>query len=168
MSDDLGVMNPNPVSESQVETMHIVQPAHANSMGTIFGGQLVAWVDLAAAICARRHARRTCVTASIDELHFLAPVRIGDVVILKAAVNYTHRTSLEVGVKVESENPATGEKKHTASAYLTFVALNEKGRPTEVAPVLPQSPDERRRFEEAKRRRELRLQHREERKKLAT
>ncbi len=157
------MVTPKPVKESRVETTHIVQPAHANSMGSIFGGQLVAWIDLAAAICAKRHARQDCVTASIDDLHFLSPVRIGHVVILKASVNYTHKTSMEIGVRVDSEDPDTGERRHCASAYLTFVCVDKKCQPVPVPPVVPELPEEKQRFEEAKRRRELRLQHREER-----
>ncbi len=159
-------LKPKPVRESQVEAAYIVQPAHINSLGSIFGGQVMAWIDMTAAICARRHARKVCVTASMDALHFLAPVYSGDVIILKASITYSPQSSMEIGVKVESENPMTGEKKHTASAYLTFVALDDRKKPVVVTPALPETPDERRRFEEAKRRRELRLQHREERKQL--
>lgn len=103
-------------------------------------------------------------TASIDALHFLAPVRAGYIVILKASVNYTHKTSMEIGVKIESEDPLTGERKHTASAYLTFVAINQKGGPIEIPQVLPETDDEKRRFHEAESRRKERLKKREERK----
>lgn len=124
----------------------------------------MAWIDLAAAICAQRHSRKVCVTASMDDLHFLAPVRAGDIVILKASVNCTHKTSMEVGVKVESENPLTGERKHTASAYLTFVAVDEEGKPVPVPSVLPETDDEKRRFKKADERRRERLKKRDERK----
>ncbi|MBI2066600.1 MAG: acyl-CoA thioesterase [Deltaproteobacteria bacterium] len=157
-------MQPKPVKESQIEVTHIVQPAHINSLGTIFGGQVMAWIDLAAAICAERHTRQVCVTAAIDDLHFLAPVRAGDIVILHASVNYTHKTSLEIGVKVESENPLTGERRHTASAYLTFVALDEKRKPIEVPPILAETDKEKRRYREAEQRQKNRLKKREERK----
>jgi len=156
-------MKSKPVKDSQIEITHIVHPSHTNPLGTIFGGQLVAWIDLAAAICARSHTRKVCVTAAIDDLHFLKPVRSGDIVILKASVNYTHRTSLEVGVKVEAEDPLTGKRWHTASAYLTFVAIDKKCRPVPVPPIQPKSPAERRRFQEAERRRKTRLKHRAER-----
>ncbi|MBI4212112.1 MAG: acyl-CoA thioesterase [Deltaproteobacteria bacterium] len=142
---------------SRTETTHIVQPQDINPIGTIFGGTVMAWIDLAAAACANRHTRKVCVTASMDELHFLSPIHLGEIVILKANVNYTHRTSLEVGVRVESEDPFTGERRHTASAYLTFVALDKKGSPTPVPPVLPQTAQEKMWFEEARVRRIARL-----------
>src|SRR3989338_4429176 len=113
---------------SQVEATHIVQPPDINSVGTIFGGQVMAWMDLAAAACANRHARRVCVTASMDAIHFISPIKLGEIVIVKAQVNYTHRTSMEIGVRVEAENPLTGQKRHALSGYLTFVALDAKGR----------------------------------------
>lgn len=143
--------------ESYVEVTHLVQPADINSIGTIFGGTVMSWIDLAAAACANRHTRTVCVTASMDALDFLAPIHLGDIVILRAQVNYTHRTSLEVGVRVESENPFTGERRHTASAYLTFVALNKKGKPTPVPPLLVQGATEKQRFQEAEQRRKVRL-----------
>jgi acyl-CoA hydrolase len=149
-------------SESSVTMTEIVLPSHTNALGTIFGGQIVSWVDIAAAIAAGRHARRVVVTASIDALHFVAPVRLGHVVHLKAMVNFAGRTSMEVGVRVDSEEPITGDMKHAMTAYTTFVALDEKGKPVEVPPVLPQSPVEKRRFEEAKKRREARIRLAEE------
>ena len=148
---------------SHVEATHFVQPADTNSLGTIFGGSIMAWIDLAAAVCASRHTRRICVTASMDELHFLHPVYLGDIVTLKASVNVTHTTSLEVGVRVEAENPRTGVIKHTAAAYLTFVALDEKGKPTPVPPVIPETEVEKRRFREGKERRMHRLEWKEKR-----
>lgn len=135
----------------------IVLPSHTNALGTIFGGQIVSWVDIAAAIAAGKHARKVVVTASIDALHFVAPVKLGYVVHLHAQVNYAGKTSMEVGVRVNSEHLVTGDLHHTASAYLTFVALDEKGKPTQVPPVLPATPDEKRRFEQAQRRKEARL-----------
>lgn len=143
--------------ESRVEATHIVQPPDINSLGTIFGGQLMAWIDLTAAASAYRHTRRTCVTASMDELHFLHPVQLGDIVILKASVNYTHRTSLEIGVRVEAEKPFSGDKTHVASAYLTFVAVDKRGKPIPVAPVLPETPQEKLWFREGEERRKHRL-----------
>jgi len=146
-----------PVSESQVTMTEVVLPSHTNQLGTIFGGQIMAWIDIAAAIAAGRHARTVCVTASIDTLHFVAPVRLGHFVCIYASVNYTGSTSIEVGVRIESENPQSGVRTHVATAYLTFVALDHNGRPQTVASVLPETEDEKRRFREAQLRRQARL-----------
>jgi len=135
----------------------IVLPSHANALGTIFGGQIMSWIDICAAIAAGRHARRVVVTASIDALHFVAPVKVGHVVHLKACVNYAGKTSMEVGVRVDSENPMDGTLKHTSTAYLTFVALDESGRPQPVPAIAPETPDEKRRFKSAQKRREARV-----------
>ena len=148
---------PKPARDSSVIMTEIVLPTHANALGTIFGGQVMSWIDIAGAIAAGRHARKVVVTASIDALHFVAPIRVGQVVQIKAMVNYASRTSMEVGVRVDSENPVTGEMNHNAKAYLTFVALDGNSKPTPVAPVLPESTEEKRRFEEAKKRREARI-----------
>lgn len=117
----------------------------------------MSWIDVAAAIAAGRHARRIVVTASIDALHFMAPVRVGHVVEIKAIVNFVSRTSMEVGVRVDSENLITGEKTHNVSAYTTFVALDSDGKPTPVPPLDPHSPDERRRYAGGQKRKESRL-----------
>src|SRR4051812_15000028 len=109
-----------PVSQSVVQMTELVLPSHTNALNTIFGGVIVSWVDIAAAIVAQRHASQPVVTASIDALNFVAPVYVGWVVNLKASVNYAGKTSMEIGVRVDAENPITGEKFHTASAYLTF------------------------------------------------
>ena len=154
MSDAL---QPKPVSESVVKTTHLVLPSDTNALGTIFGGRVMAWIDLAAAIAAKRHARQICVTASMDQLDFLQSITMGQIVILQAAVNFTGRTSMEVGVKVEAEEPLTGKRTHTASAYLTFVAIDDEGKAIAVPPVLPETDDEKRRFERAKQRRTQRL-----------
>jgi len=148
------------MSSSKIENSHLVLPSDANALGSIFGGRIMAWVDLTAALSASRHTRRICVTASMDELHFISPVRVGDMVILKASVNYTHNTSLEVGVRVESEDLLTGERKHTASAYLTFVAIDDQRKPVAIAPVIPQTAEEKRRYLEAEERRNARLKQR--------
>ena len=140
----------------------IVLPSDTNALGSIFGGKIMSWIDIAGAIAAARHARRVVVTASIDALHFLAPVKLGHVVHLRAMVNFSSRTSMEIGVRVDSENPLTGEWTHTATAYTTFVALDDHGRPTPVPPVLPETSDEKRRFEAAKKRRESRVRLAEE------
>jgi acyl-CoA hydrolase len=143
----------------------IVLPSHANALGTIFGGKIMEWIDIAGAIAAGRHARRIVVTASIDALHFVAPVKVGHIVHIRASVNWAGRTSMEVGVRVDSENQVTGESHHTATAYLTFVALDEHGRPTQVQAILPSTPEEKRRFESAQKRRESRMRLAEELKK---
>jgi len=149
-----------PVSASQVVMTQLVLPTHINALGSIFGGTIMSWIDIAAAIAAQRHSNKEVVTASIDSLSFIAPVYKGWVVNLKASVNYTSRTSMEVGVRVDAENPRTGEVFHTASAYTTFVALGSNGKPAEVPGLVCETEDEKRRFSEAKRRREERLAHR--------
>lgn len=147
-----------PVRESNVEMTEVVLPGHTNQLGTIFGGQIMAWIDVAASIAAGRHARTVCVTASIDALHFVAPVKLGHFVCIFASVNYTGHTSMEVGVRVDSEDPQTGRRTHVATSYLTFVALDPKtGKPKEVLPVLPETEEEKRRHHEAQLRRESRL-----------
>lgn len=149
------------ISASAVIMTQLVLPTHTNALGTVFGGTVMSWIDIAAAISAQRHSQKDVVTASIDELHFLAPIYLGWVVNLKAAVNYVSKSSMEVGVRVESENPKTGERFHTASAYLTFVCLGSNGKPTAVAPLLLETDHEKRRFREAGFRREERLKRRE-------
>jgi acyl-CoA hydrolase len=146
------------VRESRVETTEIVLPGHTNQLGTIFGGQLMAWIDIAASISAARHASGVCVTASLDALHFVAPIRIGQHVIIRCCVNYAGRTSMEVGARLESEDPTTGQRTHVARAYLTFVAIDAHGRPRPVPPVLPETAEEKRRFHEAELRRSSRLE----------
>ncbi len=151
-------MDPKPVSRSSAEFTHLVLPSDTNALGTIFGGRIMEWTDIAAAVVASRHCRKVAVTASMDALHFISPIRLGDIVILKAAVNFTATTSMEIGVRIECENPLTGERRHTASAYLTFVALDDAGRPTAVPTVAPETPEEKRRFQEGQKRREDRIQ----------
>ncbi len=151
-----------PPRDSAVIMTEIVLPSHANALGTIFGGTIMSWIDIGGAIAAGRHARRVVVTASIDALHFVAPVKVGHVVHIKAAVNYAGKTSMEVGVRVDSENQITGAMSHTVTAYLTFVALDDNGRPVLVPPVLPETPEEKRRYEQAQKRRESRFRLAEE------
>ncbi|MEQ1877778.1 MAG: acyl-CoA thioesterase [Bdellovibrionia bacterium] len=146
-----------PVRDSEVTMTELVLPAHTNSLGTIFGGVVMSWIDIAAAIAAQRHCRRAVVTASIDALNFVAPIKAGWIANLKASVNYVSKTSMEVGVRVESENPMSGERFHTVTAYLTFVALDQMGHPMEIPKVLPETTDQKRRYERAQKRRELRL-----------
>jgi len=147
-----------PPSHSATIMTEMVLPSDTNALGTIFGGKVMSWIDIAGAISAGRHSRRVVVTASIDALHFLAPIKLGHVVHIKAMVNYASRTSMEVGVRVDSENPLTGEMTHTSTAYATFVALDEHGKPTAVPPVKASTPVEKRRFQHAERRREMRMQ----------
>lgn len=142
---------------SHVEMTEMVLPQHTNAIGTVFGGTVMSWVDIAAASCAIRHCRSQVVTASIDAMHFLAPVRLGWIVTLRAAVNYTARTSCEVGVKVTAENPMTGEKFHTASAYLTMVGVDKGGSPIEIPQVAMETEEEMRRNHAAGERRKARL-----------
>ncbi len=145
------------VRESTSEYSELALPNDANGLGNVLGGKVMHLVDLAGAMAAIRHARRPVVTLSVDSLRFLHPVRIGELIVLRSSVNRVFRTSLEVGVKVITENLLTGEKRHTCSAYLTFVALDEERKPTPVAPVLPETADEKRRYEEAGERRQYRL-----------
>jgi acyl-CoA hydrolase len=153
-------MEARKVSESQVVMTELVLPTHTNALGSIFGGTIMSWVDIAAALCAQRHSRKIAVTASIDGLTFVAPVYKGWIVNLKASVNQTGTTSMEIGVRVDAENPQTGETFHTASAYVTFVALDEKGKPCKVPGLILENDEQRRRHKEAVRRRDIRLQNR--------
>ncbi len=156
-------VQPVPASQSHVTMTELVLPSHTNALNSIFGGVLLSWIDIAAAIAAQRHSKMPVVTASIDAMNFVAPVYKGWVVNLKASVNFVSKTSMEVGVRVDAENPITGECFHTASAYLTFVALDRDGRPAPVPPVLAETEDQKRRQKAGERRRQLRLQHREAR-----
>jgi acyl-CoA hydrolase len=150
--------DPRPASDSRVETVFQILPGDANPHGTAFGGRIVAAVDTTAAMAAMRHCRKPVVTASMDEIHFVSPVKIGHAVILRAQVNAAFRTSMEVGVRVDSEDPLTGQRRHAATAYLTFVALGEDGKPTAVPPLLASADEETRRQSEAAARRAHRLE----------
>lgn len=151
-----------PVAASQVTMTEIIMPQHTNALGSVFGGTVMSWVDIAAAICAMRHCGKQVVTASVDALHFLAPIRLGWIATIQASVNFVGGTSCEVGVKVTSENPISGEKFHTASAYLTFVALDSHNRPASVPSVILESADEHRRNAAAQSRRANRLKLKQE------
>src|ERR1035437_6812513 len=153
-SDDS--LPPKPVHESQSEMVEMGLPNDANPLGALLGGRLMHWIDIAGALAAHRHSQRYVVTASIDHLDFLVPVRVGDVVIFKSSVNRAFRSSMEVGVKGWVENYMTGSKEHVSSAYLTFVAVDGKGNTLPVPPVIPETEHEKRRFEGALRRREAR------------
>jgi acyl-CoA hydrolase len=150
-------MEGKPVRESISEYSELALPNDANVLGNVLGGRVMHLVDLAAAMAAIRHARRPCVTASVDSLHFLHPVRIGQLIVLRSSVNRVFRSSMEVGVQVETETLLTGEKLHTCSAYLTFVALAESGKAVEIPPVVPETEEEMRRYQQAGERREYRL-----------
>lgn len=145
-------------SDSEVIMTELILPQHTNDFGTVFGGMVMSWVDIAAAICAQRHCNKQVVTASVDALNFLAPVRLGWILTLKASVNFVCKTSCEVGVRIQAENPRSGELFHTASAYVTMVALDGNARPTSMPAIHPQTEVEKRRFEEAKARRDSRLE----------
>lgn len=156
------------VAESQSERSEIVFPADANSQGALFGGRLMQYIDLVGAIAACRHARAVCVTVSMDHLDFLAPVRIGDLLILKASVNRAFRTSMEVGVRAMVEDVREQRLRHVSSAYLTYVAIGPDGAKLAVPSVLPETDHERRRYEDAGRRREMRGAESERKKQLRT
>jgi acyl-CoA hydrolase len=157
-----------PVDATNVEMTQIVLPSHTNNHGTVFGGQMAAWIDVCAAVSAQRFARKAVVTASIDELHFVHPVRRGMVIILRARVNQAWGSSLEVGVRVEAEDPRTGDTSHCCTAYLTFVAINDDGKPSQV-PTLDAGKDQEAllRAREAQDRRDNRLSMRQKRRNMS-
>ena len=164
MSDgDHHVHAPRPVKDSQSEMAEVVLPNDANPLGNLLGGRLLHHIDIAGAMAAHRHARSYVVTASMDHIDFLSPVHIGDLLILRSSVNRAFRTSMEVGVKCWVENYIAGTKRHIASAYLTFVAVDSHGAHQAVPHVIPETPEEKRRYEDAGRRRELRKQEQERR-----
>jgi acyl-CoA hydrolase len=159
------VLSPRPVRDSQSEMAEIVLPNDANPLGALLGGRLMHWIDLAGAMAAHRHSRNYVVTASVDHIDFLIPVRIGDLVILRSSVNRAFRTSMEVGVKVYVENYIADTAQHVASAYLTFVAVDGAGKRLRVPPIIAESDEQRRRYEDAGRRREIRRAELERRRK---
>src|SRR4051812_6662456 len=140
---------PRPVADSKSEMTEIVLPNDANPLNALLGGRLMHWIDMAAAMAAHRHSRQYVVTASIDHLDFLVPVRVGDIIVLRSSVNRVYHTSMEVGVKVWVENYHTESSQHVSSAYLTFVAIDATGRRVPVAPVIPETDEEKRRYEDA-------------------
>lgn len=156
MNDSDNYLASRPVRDSQSEMSEIVLPNDANPLGALLGGRLMHWIDLAGAMAAHRHSRQYVLTAAIDHLDFLFPVRIGDLVILRSSVNRVFNTSMEVGVKVWVENYIADEAHHVSSAYLTFVAIDKAGKHLRVPAVIPESEDERRRYEDAGRRRDIR------------
>ena len=149
------------VRESQHETSELMMPGDANNMGHVFGGVIMSMMDKCAAIAAFRHCRLPVVTASIDRVDFREPIHLGDLVVMKASVNYAGKSSMEVGVRVEAEELLTGRRRHTNSCYLTFVAVDRNGRPVEVPDLKPETPDEQRRYQAARERRQRRLEERQ-------
>lgn len=165
MPEDASLI-PRPVRESQSEMTEIVLPNDANPLGSLLGGRLMHWIDMAGALAAHRHSRNHVVTASIDHLDFLTPVHVGDLVVLKSSVNRAFHTSMEVGVKVMVQNYIAGTQSHVSSAFLTFVAVDRFGRRLPVPPVIPETEAEKRRFQDAGRRRELRETERKRKTKI--
>ena len=153
-------MEGNPVRDSYSELSELALPNDSNGLNTLLGGKIMHLVDVAGALAASRHSRCFVVTASFDHMDFVAPVYIGNLVVLRAAVNRAYRTSMEIGVKVFAEDLRTAEVRHVASAYLTFVAVDEDRKPVSVAQVVPSSEEELRRYEEAGERRKYRLSRR--------
>jgi acyl-CoA hydrolase len=144
-------------SASRVVKTETVLPGDGNPVGTAFGGKIAQWIDVAAGIACQRHCRTRVVTASMDDLHFLRPIRVGMIVELRAQVNAAFSTSMEAGVRIETEDPLTGERSHVCTAYLTFVAQDEHGRPVKVPALELETAEDRRRARDAEERRALRL-----------
>ncbi len=138
----------------------LMMPHHENVLGHVFGGVVLSLLDTTAAVSAMRHARTPCVTVSVDRVDFREPIHIGELLTMKASVNYVGTTSMEVGVRVETENLFTGERRHTNSCYLTYVAIGADGRPVKVEPITPETAEEKRRHAAAKERRRRRLEER--------
>jgi uncharacterized protein (TIGR00369 family) len=153
------VVEPRPASASQVTLTQMMELTDANVLGNVHGGVLMRLADTAAGLAAFRHAQGPCVTVSMDEMAFLEPVHVGDVVTVRASVNDVGTTSLECGVRIDAEDPVSGERVHASSAYLVYVALDEDGHPRAVPPIEPETDADRRRQREAKLRRETRMAH---------
>jgi uncharacterized protein (TIGR00369 family) len=147
-------------SVSQVQLARLMFPEHANPAGNVHGGTIMKIIDNAALITAARYTHRNCVTASVDKIDFITPVFVGNVVFASASINFTSRTSMEIGVRVEAECLLSGTRTHVASAYLTFVALDQNDKPTEIPMFTPKTEEEQRRFTEAQQRRKIRLSQR--------
>ena len=153
-------MTTRKVSESQITMTELVLPNNTNQLGTLFGGQLMFWIDICASLSAEKHNQRICVTASVDRVDFHHPIKLGNAVTLVSSVNRVFNTSLEVGVKVFAQNFKEGTIKHTNSAYLTFVSVDSDGKPVKAIDALPETNEQKRRFNEALIRRENRLKSR--------
>lgn len=152
-------MDARPARLSQSTISEVMMPHMANSLGNVHGGVLLGMIDRVGAVAAIRHARRVCVTVSVDQVAFREPIHLGELVTMQAMVNYVHRTSLEVGVRVEAESLLTGVRRHTNSCYLTFVAIEEAGRPVEAPKVIAETDEEQRRYRAAEMRRAQRIEH---------
>jgi acyl-CoA hydrolase len=148
------------VNESVITMTELVLPNHTNQLGNLLGGELMHWIDICAALCASKHNQRVCVTASVDRIDFHHPIKLGDAVSLVASVNRVFSTSMEIGVKVYAESFKEGKRVHTNTAYLTFVSVDTGGRPVEAIEAVPETDDEKRRYDEALQRREARLKER--------
>jgi len=157
-------LEPRTVRASQSQMAEVIFPNDANPLGNLMGGRLMQLIDVAGAMAAHRHSRSYVVTASMDHLDFLAPVAVGDLLVLKSSVNRAFKTSMEIGVKCWVENYITGQTRHISSAYLTFVAVDLEGSRLPVPPVIPETPEEQRRYDGAGRRREHRMAEQAERK----
>src|SRR6202790_5248194 len=158
-------LSPRPVRDSQSEMAEIVLPNDANPLAALLGGRLMHWIDLAGAMAAHRHSRNYVVTASVDHIAFLVPVRVGDLALPPSSVNRVFHTSMEVGVKVFVENYIADTAQHVASAYLTFVAIDATGKHLKVTPVIPETDEQQRRYDDAGRRRENRRSEMDRRRK---
>ncbi len=143
-------MKTKKVSDSKIEMREMVMPHHTNPQNTIFGGTVMSWIDIAAAMCAAKHCNKPVVTVHVDELHFISPIKVGEHVLIKASVNFVGNSSIVVGVKVQSENPYFNEIKTTTRAFLTFVALDSNGKPTQVPRLEIINDEEQRRWDNAK------------------
>ncbi len=151
------VLDGKPVSASRSEMVEIVLPNDGNALGNILGGRVMHLIDIAGALAAHRHSNSLAVTASVDYLDFRFPIRVGELIVLKSSVNRVFNTSMEVGVKVFSENILTGERKHTSTAYVTFVAIDLDRKPKQVRPLILETEADERRFRQAGERRQIRL-----------
>ena len=154
MTDD---HTPKTMRKSRIQIAQLMQPEHANTQGNVHGGWIMKLVDEAGALAAMRHARHRIVTVAIDRMVFRQPIRIGDLIILDAEVTYAGHTSLEVEVDVTAENPITGQRTHTNTAYLVYVAIDDDGKPTQIPPLLAETPEEQSRMDAAKERQQRRL-----------
>ena len=158
--------NARPVSDSQSERSEIIFPGYTNALGNLFGGRLMQYIDLVGAMAASRHARAITVTASMDHLDFVGPVHVGDLLILRASVNRAFRTSMEIGVKAMVEDVREQRFRHVSSAYLTYVAVDQQGKGLVVPQLIPETEHQKRRFEDAGRRREMRAGETQRRKEM--
>ena len=147
-------------NDSEVVMTELVLPNDTNQLGNLLGGRLMHWIDIAAALVAMRHSGKVCVTASVDEISFFEPIKLGHVVTLYARANRAFRTSLEIGVRIVRQDPLNNTEAHTSSAYLTFVAIDNYGKPIPIPALQPATDEDKRRYEEAALRRQQRLQHR--------